>query len=147
MLASTVAAATAYTTASKAMLLLQLFPAMASIDVSTPYPLFVSPPPSFPLPCNHYALICKLNSHPFRLPQACHHNAEPTLNKETSPVITKPHTAPATTYNPPSSLASQQLARPFTSIHYTLFTPHNVPMPPGQLNPRGWQRLTSTFPD
>jgi len=48
MLASTVAAATAYTNAPKAMLLLDLFPAMASIDVSTPYPLFVSLPPFLP---------------------------------------------------------------------------------------------------
>jgi len=55
--------------------------------------------------------------------------------------------APPTSYYSPTWPVSEQPARPNTSIHYRLFTPHILPMPPGQLNMRGWQKLMAELPD
>lgn len=44
-------------------------------------------------------------------------------------------------------VVSKQAARPNTAIHYPLFTSQALQMPPGQLNPLRWQRLTTDFPD
>lgn len=41
----------------------------------------------------------------------------------------------------------QILARPNTSIHYTLFTRHALPMPKQVLKREGWERRTSQYPD
>jgi len=42
----------------------------------------------------------------------------------------------------PMPLVSKQLPRPNTLIHYTLFTPHKIPMPAGQLRFECWRELT-----
>ena len=42
---------------------------------------------------------------------------------------------------------NQILARPNTSIHYTLFTPHTLPMLQQVLKREGWERRTSQYPD
>ena len=41
----------------------------------------------------------------------------------------------------------QNLASPNTSIHYTLFTPHALPMPKQVGKREGWERRTSRYPD
>lgn len=50
-------------------------------------------------------------------------------------------------HNLSSSLISKPPARPNTTLHYTLFTPHSSPMPQGQLNQDGWKRLGKDYPD
>ena len=47
----------------------------------------------------------------------------------------------------PSPNMSVELARPNTSIHYPLYTPHSLPMPIGQLRVDGWRNLTHDYPD
>ena len=42
---------------------------------------------------------------------------------------------------------SKEPARPNTTIHYPLFSPHSLPMPTGQLRETGWKQLTTQFPD
>ena len=42
---------------------------------------------------------------------------------------------------------SKEPARPNTTIHYPLFSPHSLPMPTGQLSETGWKQLTTQFPD
>lgn len=50
-------------------------------------------------------------------------------------------------YYTPAPIVSKQHARTNTFIHYSLFTPHSLKMPTSQLHLKGWQRLTSVFPD
>ena len=47
----------------------------------------------------------------------------------------------------PMPLVSKQLPRPNTLIHYTLFIPHKIPMPVGQLRLEGWRELTRGYAD
>ena len=42
---------------------------------------------------------------------------------------------------------SKEPARPNTTIHYPVFSPHSLPMPMGQLRETGWKQLTTHFPD
>ena len=47
----------------------------------------------------------------------------------------------------PQLNVSQQPTRPNTYLHYSLFSPHQTPIPVGQLNPDGWKQLTCRYPD
>jgi len=47
----------------------------------------------------------------------------------------------------PSPTVSEQLARPNTFIHFSLFTPHSSEIPPCPLNQARWERLTQEYPD
>ena len=42
---------------------------------------------------------------------------------------------------------SPQFTRPNTAIHYSLFTPHDTPMPAGPLDLIGWKKHTEILPD
>jgi len=44
---------------------------------------------------------------------------------------------------PDTSLGSEQLAQPNTTIHYPVYTTHDEPMPTGQLKGEGCRRLTT----
>ena len=63
-----------------------------------------------------------------------------------------PPTNHALNTSPPHSILngptiSQGPARPNTFLHYPLFTPHTIPMPPCPLKIQTWKRLTSEYPD
>jgi len=47
----------------------------------------------------------------------------------------------------PLPIVSQQPVRPNTSLHYTVYTKHYLPMPGGPLNQQGSRRQTSQYPE
>jgi len=58
------------------------------------------------------------------------------------PSIYDPHPPAAAAPVPPSMATPKLPHRPNTVLHYTLFTPQNLPMPAGPRKTARWKRLT-----
>ena len=119
-----------------------IYLAMALMDVRTPLslsapsiPLYYMPHSilpliSFPQP---YSILIVIPAFP--------------ISSLYVPVAAAPQAAAPQSLGQLSITATDHLARPNTSIHYPLFTPHTLEMPAGVLKLAGWERLTTEFPD
>ena len=113
------------------------YPAIVNTDVRTSYPL------------QRYSSLSLPPPDPPPQPQPLYKKNDVSLTAtQAFPLpTTEPRNMCISDPLPWGPTVTKQPARPNTSLHYPLFTPHMTPMPPGPLNIEAWSQFTTEYPD